>query len=66
MIVLTSKSELPDTCAERRSAPTLNIDGAPDIYGQKNTAAHVCGDWTVRKASDGWYGWTPNAEDKAG
>ena len=68
VILLTSKSKLPDTCkdAERRSAPTLNIDGAPDIYDPKNTAAHVCGDWTVMKASDGWYGWTPNAEDKAG
>lgn len=68
VILLTSKSELPDTCkdAERRSAPTLNLDGAPDIYDPKNTAAHVCGDWTVMKSDGGWYGWTPNVEDQAG
>lgn len=66
VVLLTSAGSLPDSCvtAERRSAPTLNLDGAPDIYDPKLGAAHVCGAWTVMHTGTGWYGWTPNAEDR--
>jgi hypothetical protein len=65
VILLVSDAELPESCleAERRSAPMLSIDGAPDVYQPKNSTIHVCDDWTVMKAADGWFGWTPNNGD---
>lgn len=68
VIHLDSTSNLPDSCreAERKSAPLLTIDGAPDVYKPKNNNVHICGEWTVMQSSDGWYGWTPNTEDQNG
>ncbi|MEI5583552.1 MULTISPECIES: hypothetical protein [unclassified Agromyces] len=65
VILLVSDSELPESCveAERRSAPILSVDGAPDVYEPNNSRIHVCDDWTVMKAADGWFGWTPNDGD---
>ena len=65
VILLVSDSELPESCseAERQSAPMLSIDGAPDVYEPENSKIHVCDDWTVMKAANGWFGWTPNNGD---
>lgn len=68
VILLTSPSALPSSCteAERKSAPLLTIDGAPDIYDPSAQDAFVCADWTVMPSATGWFGWTPNTEDQAG
>ncbi len=68
VVLVASQAKLPAPCqpTERRSAPLLSIDGAPDVYDPKAQAAFVCGDWTVMPAADGWFGWTPNVEDQAG
>ncbi|MGZ0212535.1 MAG: hypothetical protein ACKVI4_08655 [Actinomycetales bacterium] len=65
VVLLTSASELPESCveAERSSAPMLTIDGAPDVYDSKNSTVQVCDDWTVLKATNRWFGWTPNQGD---
>lgn len=65
VVLLVSSSELPESCveAERQSAPILSIDGAPDVYEPRNGRIQVCDDWTVMKASNGWFGWTPNDGD---
>jgi hypothetical protein len=65
VILLVSDAELPESCleAERKSAPMLSIDGAPDVYEPKNSKIHVCDDWTVMEAANGWFGWTPNNGD---
>jgi len=54
----------PETCVEvdRRSAPTVNVDTAPDVYGHARVFA--CGTWSVIPTDDGWYGWTPNSADE--
>jgi hypothetical protein len=65
VILLVSNAGLPEPCleAERKSAPLLSIDGAPDVYEPKNSKIHVCDDWTVMEATNGWFGWTPNNGD---
>lgn len=65
VILLVSTSELPESCleAERQSSPLLGIDGAPEVYEPKNSRIQVCDDWTVMKAANGWFGWTPNDGD---
>lgn len=65
VILLVSNSELPESCldSERQSAPMLSIDGAPEVYEPKNSKIEVCDDWTVMKAANGWFGWTPNDGD---
>jgi hypothetical protein len=67
-ILLTSAEE-PDadlcTSTPRLSAPTIGIDGAPDVYDADGDTVFSCGDWTVMVSPDGWYGWTPVTEDPA-
>ncbi|WP_150307747.1 hypothetical protein [Planctomonas psychrotolerans] len=67
-ILLTSAEE-PDadlcTTTPRLSAPTMQIAGAPDVYGTDGDTVFSCGDWTVMVSPDGWYGWTPVTEDPA-
>lgn len=65
-ILLRSKSKLPASCTERarRSAPLLSFDQAPDVYANHAKKVYVCGTWTVIAAKGGWFGWTPNAEDR--
>lgn len=60
-----SASDLdPGQCAEveRRSAPTIALEDAPDVY--KIDEVYACGDWSVVATEDGWYGWTPNHPDE--
>jgi hypothetical protein len=53
-----------DLCTEvpRLSAPTMEVPDAPDVYAAEQVLA--CGNWSVIPAGDGWYGWTPNADDE--
>lgn len=64
--LVVSSAELdPTMCVavDRQSAPSLGIDGAPDVYGIESVFA--CGDWTIAATEDGWYGWTPSHPDEA-
>ncbi|GAA3654113.1 hypothetical protein [Microbacterium marinilacus] len=64
-VLLASSQELdPDLCApsDRLSAPSYQVDGAPDVYAASD--AYACGAWTVIAAPGGWYGWTPNHSDE--
>ena len=66
-VLLTSTTNTldPEICAEvdRRSGPSYAIEGAPSVYASATVFA--CGDWSVIAASDGWFGWTPNASAEA-
>jgi hypothetical protein len=67
-MLLTSSADLdPAVCVEvpRLSAPTMQVEGAPDVYDKKVTTVFSCGDWSVLASPDGWYGWTPATEDDA-
>lgn len=67
-ILLVSADDLdPDLCTEtaRTSAPTMEVEGAPDVYDAELATVFSCGDWTVAASPDGWYGWTPATEDAA-
>jgi hypothetical protein len=65
-ILLTSAKELDTgTCVAtpRLSAPTMQIDDAPDVYSEDEVLS--CGDWAVIPSAGGWYGWTPATESSA-
>jgi outer membrane murein-binding lipoprotein Lpp len=65
-ILLSSTKDLDaDVCVAtpRLSAPTLQVENAPDVYGEDEVFS--CGDWAVMHSSDGWYGWTPASESTA-
>jgi hypothetical protein len=65
VLLVKSDQELkPELCAQvtRQSAPSYEIDGAPDVYAAKKV--YACGGWSVIKAGDGWLGWTPNHPDE--
>ncbi|MBA8817039.1 hypothetical protein FHX48_002133 [Microbacterium halimionae] len=67
-ILLASDRDLDaDLCTRvpRLSAPTIEVVGAPDVYGADGDAVFSCGEWTVMASADGWYGWTPSAEGEA-
>lgn len=64
-VLLDSASDLdPAICApvDRLSAPSLSVEGAPDVYTL--ASVYACGEWSVAPAADGWYGWTPNHPDE--
>ncbi len=64
-LLVVSVEELdPAKCAEtnRQSAPTLEIDGAPDAFSIDRV--YACDDWTVAQTDNGWLGWTPNDPDE--
>ena len=52
-------------CSEtaRLSAPTMTVDGAPDVYAIDTVA--LCGDWAVAEQDGTYYAWTPAAEADA-
>jgi hypothetical protein len=61
--LLFTSATAPTGCTptERLSAPTMDVEGAPDVYaiGQ----VQVCGDWVVAAADDDvYYAWTPAPE----
>lgn len=65
-VLLDSDAELDSAiCApvDRQSAPSLGIEGAPDVYAIDS--AYACGEWTVTATDSGWYGWTPGHPDEA-
>jgi hypothetical protein len=66
-VLLVSAADLNPACVEtpRLSAPTVEVEGAPDVYDVKAATVFSCGDWTVAASPDGWYGWTPATEDEA-
>ncbi|MFJ6651433.1 hypothetical protein ACIQLJ_01385 [Microbacterium sp. NPDC091313] len=45
---------------ERRSAPTMIIDGAPDVYPLSEV--QLCGEWAVATVDGVSYAWTPAIE----
>lgn len=49
------------TTAPRESAPTMDVDGAPDVYSA--TSVLRCGGWSMLSEGDRWVAWTPNPGD---
>lgn len=49
------------TTTPRKSAPTMDVDGAPDVY--KATSVLRCGGWSMTSKGDRWIAWTPNPGD---
>ncbi|WP_353112374.1 hypothetical protein [Microbacterium sp.] len=60
--VLTKTALDPALCTEvdRVSAPSYTFDDLPDPYRADRVLS--CGEWTVMKTPDGWFGWTPGKE----
>jgi len=49
------------TTTPRKSAPTMDVDGAPDVYSA--TSVVQCGGWSMTADGDRWVAWTPNPGD---
>ncbi|MDM7892931.1 hypothetical protein [Curtobacterium caseinilyticum] len=49
------------TTTPRKSAPTMDVDGAPDVYAA--TSVLQCGGWSMTSAGSRWVAWTPNPGD---
>ncbi|PZF58180.1 hypothetical protein DEJ23_04585 [Curtobacterium sp. MCSS17_008] len=49
------------TTAPRQSAPTMDVEGAPNVY--KAAAVLRCGPWSMTSKGDRWIAWTPNPGD---
>lgn len=63
-LVFTSRGGVTaDGCrtTPRKSAPTMDADGAPDVY--KATSVLQCGGWSMTAKGDRWVAWTPNPGD---
>lgn len=48
---------------DRLSAPTMEVDDAPDVYAIDTVA--LCGDWAVAEQDGTYYAWTPAKEADA-
>jgi len=48
---------------DRLSAPTMDIEDAPDVYAIDRVA--VCGSWAVAESNGTYYAWTPAEEADA-
>ncbi|MBP2420865.1 hypothetical protein [Microbacterium imperiale] len=55
---LTGCEEVP-----RESAPTMEVDAAPDVY--EISSVFACGTWAVAQQDGTFYAWTPAAEAEA-
>lgn len=63
-LVFTSTDGVTDDACRttpRQSAPTMDVDGAPDVY--KATSVLRCGPWSMTSTGDRWVAWTPNPGD---
>lgn len=63
-VVFTSTAGVTvDSCTTvpRNSAPTVDVDGAPDAY--KATSVLRCGGWSLFSTKHRWVAWTPNTGD---
>jgi len=63
-LVFTSTAGVSgDSCTTtpRNSAPTMDVDGAPDVY--EATSVLRCGAWSMTSKGDRWVAWTPNPGD---
>lgn len=49
------------TTVPRNSAPTVDVDGAPNAY--KAESVLRCGGWSLFSKKDRWVAWTPNTGD---
>ncbi len=63
-LVFTSADGVTDdacSTAPRQSAPTMDVDDAPDVYGADSVLR--CGPWSMTSKGDRWIAWTPNPGD---
>lgn len=63
-LVFTSTDGVTDddcSTTPRQSAPTMDVDGAPDVY--EATEVLRCGPWSMTSKGDRWVAWTPNQGD---
>ena len=63
-LLFTSDSALAGCeTVERQSAPTMDIDAAPDVYTIDQV--ELCGTWAVAESDGTYYAWTPATEADA-
>jgi hypothetical protein len=63
-VVFTSSAGVTSdgcTTVPRSSAPTIDVDGAPDAY--KTDSVLRCGSWSLSSKKHRWIAWTPNTGD---
>lgn len=63
-VVFTSSAGVTSdgcTTVPRNSAPTVDVDGAPDAY--KADSVLRCGGWSLFSKKHRWVAWTPNTGD---